>query len=391
MRYNTGFSSYSPKTVQNFGSREDSSEVEYGRVLDVVLDVSHPKIKSLGGTQALYGVYYQPLFVDAEDDLEKVQKDPQLRFAYFGNQAVRQIPIKNEIVRIESRISSVASEENFESDGQTTKRYWTEIVPLWNTPHLNIYPDKPHQSSPDLGKDFRENQDIKPLQLNPGDVTIEGRHGQSLRFGGTKSSNNKFVEESSNGKPYTILRNGQASCQEDTCFEDVDKDDSSIYLTSDHKVPVTEANRRFKGAVKVPEIAKNYKGKQIVVNSDRVVVNAREDNLVLAAKKHASVNAETTSIDGEQYVGLDANKVYLGNFAQKEQNPVLKGQVSVDFLKDLYNILHTWFQGQGTALSTSGATAWEKAAGAATLMTATQLQTLFARIDQLKSKKVYTE
>lgn len=391
MRYNTGLSRYSTRTTQSLEDQNGGSSTEYGRVLDVILDMSHPKVKSLGGTQALYGVYYQPLFLDAEDDLENVQEDPQLRFAYCGKQVVRQIPVKNEIVRIETRISSVVSEEDFESDGKTNKQYWVEIIPLWNTPHLNIYPDKPHQSNPDLGKDFKENQDIKPLQLNPGDVSIEGRHGQSLRFGGTKSSVSKFVEESSNGKPYTILRNGQAPCSDDTCFEDVDKDDSSIYLTSDHKVPVTEANRRFKGAVKMPEVTKNYKGKQIVANSDRVVVNAREDNLVLAAKKHASINADTTSIDGEQYVGLDAKKVYLGNFAQKEQEPVLKGQVSVDFLKELYNILHTWFQGQGTALSSSGMTAWEKAAGAATLMTATQLQTLFARVDQLKSKKVYTE
>ena len=386
MRSNTGLSRRTGYGGTSYATQGPVDMDNYGRVVEVIFDPAHPKLKpdaGLGGSEALYGLYFQPLFQSTEES-----DDHFTRFAYCGCQTIRQIPIKGEIVRLEEKLSTPGSEEGLQSDGAVYKTYWTEIVPLWNHPHLNLYPDIKNQPNPDLGKYFKENADIKPLQLNPGDLSIEGRHGQTLRFGGTSTDLSPLAEKSSNGKPYIILRNGQANGSGDTNNEDIDKDDSSIYLVSDHKVPITEANRQFKGAVKMPEVTKNYKGKQIVANSDRIVINAREDNLTLAAKKHASMNAQTTSIDGVDYVGVDAKKIYLGNAAQKEREPVLLGDTTTRHMQQFYTSLQEML----TPLANGPATtAWEALALVA-LQGINQILTgRISDLPHLKSKKVFTE
>ena len=47
-----------------------SSKPVYGRVVDVILDSTHPRYDSLGKSQALYGVFYQPIFEGAVEDLK---------------------------------------------------------------------------------------------------------------------------------------------------------------------------------------------------------------------------------------------------------------------------------------------------------------------------------
>lgn len=387
--YNTGLSSglknvRTPAFAGSDSSKDLAGDCLYGRVLDVILDMSHKDVKHLGGTQALYGVFYQPLFVASTESTSSGDW-----FAYCGNQTVRQIPIKGEIVKVEYQTAGSVAESTFKSDGPALRAYWTEIVPVWNHPHLNEYPDTVKHKTADLGKDFEDNQDIKPLQLNAGDVTIEGRHGNTIRFGGTKSSNSPFCKDV-NGKPYIIIRNGQKNTDGDTVYEDVNDDDTSLYLTSDHKVPITEANRKFKGATKAPDLTAKYQGKQLVGNSDRVVLNAREDNLVLSAKKHASINADSVSIDGEKYIGTDAPKIYLGTKAQKEDEPVLLGETTSDHIARFYDALNNCLE-----LLTKGPTqtAYEAVAVTAFNTLKLTISTLKGEVKakKLESKKVYTE
>lgn len=372
---------------------QNSAGGRYGRVVDVILDSTHPRYNSLGRSQALYGVFFQPLFARASEDVPDAYN---LRFAYCKQNALRQIPVRNEIVQLEDGPALASSQEEDDENMYSTKLYWTAIVPIWNHPHLNIYPDvvnydSGNEETSNLGKDFQENGDIKPLQLSAGDVVLEGRHGQSLRFGGTKASNGTSLSEnSSNGKPYTILRNGQASTEGKTCVESIDEDDASLYLVSDHRVPLTEANHKFAAAVKAPKLVKDYKGKQAVLNADQVVFNARKDNLQLAAKEHASINAKTVSLDGENYLGLDADKVYLGSYAQKEANPVLKGSEAVTLSKELWNTLINFLSSIAKAPASPPAV-WTGNAVAQAEVAATALKSFLARIESIKSKKVFTE
>ena len=110
---------------------------------------------------------------------------------------------------------------------------------------------------PKPGKTFQEKATIRNLFPNEGDIIIEGRFGNSIRFGSTakQSEENKNVEspwstEGQNGNPITIIRNGQS--QVDLPFtnwypiyEDIQNDDSSIYMTSGQTIPVALASTNF--------------------------------------------------------------------------------------------------------------------------------------------------
>ena len=110
---------------------------------------------------------------------------------------------------------------------------------------------------PKPGNTFEEKANIRNLFPNEGDVIVEGRFGNSIRFGSTakQSEENKNVEspwstEGREGNPITIIRNGQS--QVDLPFsnwfpiyEDIQNDDSSIYMTSGQLIPVTLASTNF--------------------------------------------------------------------------------------------------------------------------------------------------
>ena len=148
------------------------------------------------------------------------------------------------------------------------------IVPLWNHPHHNAYPDTEQEGEgdADLGKHFEEQNAINNLQMFPGDVTIEGRYGNSIRLGGTKFDSNEITDSSNNGKPYTLLRNGQVETQDgvDTVVEDVNEDAASIYLLSDHVVKLEQSNVKREAFSNEPDKSDKYKGSQVIINSGRL-------------------------------------------------------------------------------------------------------------------------
>lgn len=364
-----------------------SSLKEYGRVIDVIIDSSHPKYQEMGASQALYGVFYQPLY---EGSTEQVVTYPELRFAYPNQLDVREIPVKGEVVELSS-MPSVPGAEKFRYNASINKVCWTRIVPLWNHPHVSLYPDVVRLSgSYQFDSNFIAGKSVRQLQLVPGDLAIEGRYGQSIRFGGTSYGTNLIADSASNSYPYTIIRNGTPDEESNgTLYEDINKDDSSIYLTSNHIVPLVEANRKFAAAVTASEIARNYRGKQIVANSDRIMLNARKDDLELAANTHIGLNGDSVSIDGEKYVGVDANEVYLGTFAKQKQNAVLKGDETValleNTLKALENLLGTL--GSGNA----DPEVWIPKVQMVAKSTQSSLASFRTRLQSLKSKKVFVE
>lgn len=368
------------------GSSSPSFQEAYGRVVDVILDSTHPQFKALGGTQALYGVFYQPLFQGSPEILPSYEG---LRFAYSCQHDVREIPVRNEIVALSS-MPSAPGMEDMQGNASFNKVCWTKILPVWNHPHVNHYPDTVALSgSVQFDSDFRADKTVDQLQLLPGDFALEGRYGQSIRFGGTSYASSLFADSASNGYPYTIIRNGTPFEDKVVTFEDVNKDDSSIYLTSNHVVPLSESNRKFAAAREIPEIARNYRGKQIVLNSDRIFLNAKENDIELAAKNHIGFNSQTVSIDGEEYVGLDANKIYLGSLAKEEYNPVLKGEDTIQLLHNTYSTLINLVSTLGN--SNVNPETWIPTVVMVAKAAESMLKNQQASLDRLKSKKVFVE
>lgn len=383
MAYSTSFGQSRTGGSSTGGTTRSSTEAGFGRVVDVVLDSKHPLYDEYNKSQSLNGVLYRQINSFGIEDEES-----NLLFAYAGNNLIKKQPLKNEIVQI---ISMPTEERN--SDPNAKKRYWSNIIPVWNHPHHNAFPDIKQfgEGDVDLGEDFEETQQVAPIQCFPGDTILEGRHGNTIRLGGTKYTLNEFTDSSNNGTPYTIIRNGMKSPPNalDPTVEDINEDDASIYLGSDHKFELSQANDKRDAWENEPEKADTYKGSQVVINAGRLFFNSKEEGVFLSAVKGIGLNAKEIGIDGENYVGLDAKKVYLGTKAFDEEEPVLKGLTTTDWLDDFMSQFETIVKGMATMPPAPPAAIAKMIATANAVLP--MLPTLKNLLKQLHSKKVFTE
>ena len=136
---------------------------------------------------------------------------------------------------------------------------------------------------------FEERDDVGSLQPFLGDVLIEGRFGHSLRFGYTPllSITSKRPSWNAPGKvsePITILSNGRKSGGSFNKFiiEDINDDLSSIWLTSKQQLKLKPSQKKIGDGVKNPNL---WKDPSIVLNSDRLFLNARDERVIISGKK----------------------------------------------------------------------------------------------------------
>ena len=385
VNYNLGSRLSTSRSSQaGASSKQSGSPIIYGRVTDVVVDAFHPLYNENGKSQALYGVEFT-LATTSTDNNEDAEKS----FAWCGTTFFKRLPIKNEIVLIISGPSSDYRDEG----ASTLKRYWIDILPIWNHTHHNGYPDtfQDGEGDANFGKDFEEQSAINNLQMFPGDVIIESRHGSSLRFGGTKFESNKIIDSSNNGKPYTIIRNGQIETKDglDTVLEDINEDPSSIYLSSDHKFELKQANTKRKALEEVPEEADQYKGNQVIINAGRLFFNSKEESILMSSKEQIGINASEVGIDADKYIGLDAKRIYLGEKGFREDEPVLLGQTTIDWLDDFLSQMENLTKTLATLPPAPPAAIVKIIATSASIFPS--LKVLRQKLKLNLSKKVYTE
>tara|TARA_B110000858_G_scaffold34277_1_gene38248 strand:- start:512 stop:1639 length:1128 start_codon:yes stop_codon:yes gene_type:complete len=314
----------------------------YGRVIDIIMDANHVEYNERGASSSLYGVFFREIGRPYDED-----RDVKTDFAYSQTDGSLRIPLKGEVVKIESQPST-----DRDKNAKATTQYWTRVVNMWNHPQ--------HSASPlgsvdenDFGEDFKETTDVNPLQGFPGDVLMEGRHGNSLRMGGTNFTSNIFSDEENNGKPFTILKVGQEPLEPhfNPTVEDVNKDKSSMYMMSDHKLGLIESNTNILGYKEgdEPDLADAYKGPQVLINSDRLFFNAKEESVFIAAKEQIGLASNQIALNASEYVGVDAKRIYLGTNAFDEDEPALKGATTKQWLSDLVKIIETTAQVLGKA------------------------------------------
>jgi hypothetical protein len=138
------------------------------------------------------------------------------------------------------------------------------------------------------GENFKE-QNVKPLQPYEGETLIESRFGNSIRMGTTYTNysiyqTNPTYTTNQNGAPILILRNGTSTAGAGNTYvvEDIEKDKSSIYLTSNQQLTAFKGSQQKVGiGVKLLSL---YKDPQVALSSDRIVLNAKRDNIILVSK-----------------------------------------------------------------------------------------------------------
>ena len=356
---------------------------KFGRVVEVVLDESSPYWDEFGRSQSINGIIYRPL-----DKAHSEDEDAILPFAYCGSSNVINVPLKNEIV-----IITALPSENRAANSLQTKNYWFSVVNIWNHPHHNAYPDTLQSGTgvADLGEDFEEKQTVAPLQTYPGDTLISGRHGNTIRLGGTKHQYNTLTDDSNNGSPFVIIKNKMKEPEDGMALssEDINEDGSSIYMVSDHEVPLEEANTKADSWKEPADLAAVYKGDQVVVNGGRLFFNAKEEGAFIAAKDYVGLASKEIHIDGDDMVSIDGKKIYLGSVAlNKEDEPIVKGTTLQDWLTSFMDTFDVLLKSLGTP-------------GAPPVYVGTQvsttkaikpaIKTLKNQIKLLTSKKVFTE
>lgn len=317
----------------------------YARVVDIVLDASHPDFGPYGGPLSIGGIRFKVL----DTNMEEIPGI--LPFAYVGNPNYKNYPLKEEIVEI---VKSPSEDMNLAP--QASKNYYYPLVNIWNQPNHNAFPDqfrKPGQPA-DLGPDAIELPEIGLLQPFTGNMSYEGRHGNTLRLFGYKQKTNPYHDDSNNGKPMIILRNGQGLPKNPvshTVLEDINADAASMYMTSDHSVRLLQAETKRLAYFpsEIPLEAPAFRGKQIQMNSDRIFINAKTEHVLLSAAVSVGINAvRSVNVDARKYVCLDARRIYLGEKAKWEEEPAvlcnrLKRwlEMLLDLLEEVGNLLQT--------------------------------------------------
>jgi hypothetical protein len=175
------------------------------------------------------------------------------------------------------------------------------------------------------GENFKEKKDILKLQPFEGDVLLEGRNGSSIRMGsaisGLKSQYAKKPFFSGNqNSPITIISNGHKKQSGPLAMakiglgrlskslsmptygiEDPDDTDSIFILSSNSQkidMKLAKTSRKIGDGV---EKLSMYLKPQIIGSSDRIILNANKDEIVLIGKKDVKIVTKSWNSDMDKF------------------------------------------------------------------------------------------
>lgn len=287
---------------------------------------------------------------------------------------IKQIPINGEIVLI-----CKAPSRYFSLAGNTYEFYYTFPVSVLSSVHHNglpgansvsFYPKTREQQTKEaslgiapnrdqktenpmkIDPSFPERLDVFPLQPFSGDIIFEGRWGQSIRFGSSVDTRRKYqveptweVGQGSTGNPITIISNGtnpnkNEKQNNDFHLENPDVDDSSIWLTSGQTVNFTPASTYTPSIFdkQIGLFKKNkFAGNQVLISSDRLIFNAKEQEIVGFAKEGIGFSSEKViGLNAKNLVEIESGKISLGFNAT---SPIILGDRLIDLLDSLMRTL----------------------------------------------------
>ena len=186
-----------------------------------------------------------------------------------------------------------------------------------------------------LGKGFVEQIDINPLQPYIGDYILEGRFGNSIRFGGYEGK-----------EPIIKIRNGQGPVTNEgwtTVDENINEDKASIYLSTNQQVNLEPKIFNYNSYTSslAPELVPGYSSPQVLINSDRLVLNAKEDSVLLSSAKSINLNSQySVNVDSEYSFVVNSPNILLGD--KEATEPLLKGDITIELLSELVGELQKW-------------------------------------------------
>ena len=370
-----GFSSVNKQVnFQDSKGSQLSSQIEeinqkfiYARVVDIILNDNHPRFEELGGWSSIGTIFYLDIEVSNTNINNSLIAKPLLP-------NLKNYPLVNEFILL----FKLPNNKIFFNESNDTSYFYLNPISIWNNPHINSYPNvelssttqpsekKSYQAieegqtrkssneevnysynSPLVGGTFIERSNIHPLLAFAGDVITEGRWGNSVRLGSTAKTDsilygNNWSSTGEDGNPITIIRNGQPTDANEEGYlpivEDINKDLSSIYLTSNQTIPLeTTITNNPTISNNQPQSIGSYGGSQVMLNSDRLVFNTKVDSIILNSQSTISLTSiNTTGIysqEGDVVLQSQKNNIRLGD-ADANQSVIL-GDVFLDDFEKL--------------------------------------------------------
>tara|TARA_Y100000114_G_scaffold13876_1_gene11203 strand:+ start:630 stop:1907 length:1278 start_codon:yes stop_codon:yes gene_type:complete len=351
-----------------------ASNMISARVTDIILDDQHPKFGIYGEWSSVGTIFFEA--VEGSPSISsKIAKIASPLIPYLKN-----YPLVNELVLL-----FLLPNNQVNLNSNTKKYFYINPISIWNTPHLNAYPNlqantqtQPSQqksyraieqgqtrkssdeeveyayNSPLVGGTFIERSNIHPLLAFAGDIITEGRWGNSIRLGSTAKTDsilygNDWSNTGEDGNPITIIRNGQPKDASKEGYlpiiENINKDLSSIYLTSNQTIPLTTTitnNPSIKN--NKPEAVGSFQGSQVILNSNRLVFNANSTgSILLNSEGSISLTSINTvgiySQESDIVLQSSKNNIRLGDPTASES--VVLGDTFLDDLADLLRKLQT--------------------------------------------------
>ena len=344
------------------GSSSTSNNIIMGKVEDIILDENHPLYNSSQGFSTFGSITLR------EENNKGTSKGSAI-FATPMNPNIKSFPLKGERVYC-YRIPSPTDPRG--------KWVYSNPFSMWGStsPHINQNPTpinnniKPsskmsYEDVSSLGvfniedveeeeiniietnnpsqNTFIEKGNIHPLMYYSGDILYEGRWGQSIRFGSTAKSKsriqNNYSSTGNNGDPIMIIRNGQSrkasSFGAEPIVENAKDDLSSIYLTSYQTLPFSPTSGDFVNGLKSytnqPISPSTYISPQILLNSDRIIIDAKQDSILLSAQKSVGLlSNESVNLESKNISMHADTEIKIGS---SNLEPALLGDKTHDIIK----------------------------------------------------------
>ena len=199
------------------------------------------------------------------------------------------------------------------------------------------------------------------------DLTIEGRHGNSIRVGSRNRYPNIIIDNGRNtNQSYESINDSSvfAMFHQGTILDhfrpEVENQDGLAYTFKfgDESIesPINFIKSTFtsplgRGQVidgepdsDIETTINGYSGAFSILNSDRVIINARKDNMFLSALKHIHIGSgnsltfstsKNTLFNSTERFDINAPEVRLGSAIDEETQPIVLGDTLVAKLTDL--------------------------------------------------------
>jgi hypothetical protein len=357
-------------------------ETEPAEVVDIILNTSHPHFNaSIPDPEEQIGtIQVRRLYSDAN-----VENPDKLAWAVPLTRNIKQYPLIHEIVLVTSYCEKGSVEQS-----DSTQMYYHDIINIWGSVHHNALPflsiPKPDIDSADkdkiaeyktvgfgnpniagdegsdikYGETFKEQPRIRPIQPYEGDFTLEGRFGNSIRFGSAVKATpaNTWSDPSTDdpAEPILIIRNGQDQDLEaggEHVIEAPDLEAASIWMTRGQTLPLTFGSTKYDALsfqagentvgtdLTAPTTdnlidAVGEKKGQILITANRLVFNSREagtyifggggigltteTDMTFDAGSEFLVDSPSIYLNATEKLEIEAPLIYLGKSQQSEDD-----------------------------------------------------------------------